>query len=70
MVPFLHEAKEKAAERGGYLSVIASVTGTSGDFQNMDEQRRKLESAGVVVMPSNYQAAMLALQIMNKAGRK
>ncbi len=70
MVPFLNEAKAKAAERGGYLSVIASVTGTSGDFQNMDEQRRKLESAGVVVMPSNYQAAMLALQIMNKAGRK
>ena len=70
MVPFLKEAKEKAAARGGYLSVIASITGTSGDFQNVEEQKRKLESAGVVVMPSNYQAAMLALKIMNKVGAK
>ncbi len=70
MVPFLKDAKDRAAGRGGYLSIIASVTGTGGDFQNMDEQRRKLEAIGVVVMPSNYQAAMLALEIMNKVGQR
>jgi hypothetical protein len=38
--------------------------GTEGDFQDLAEQRKKLESVGCVVMPSNYQAAMLALKII------
>jgi FdrA protein len=58
------KAKARVAERGGYLSVIASLTGTEKDFQNMAEQKRKLESAGCLVMPSNYQASVLALQVM------
>jgi len=61
-------AKEKAKLRGGYLSIVVSITGTKGDFQDIDRQREKLESIGVVVMPSNYQASMLALKIMKKAG--
>jgi hypothetical protein len=66
----LREAKEKTAARGGYLSIVASITGTEGDYQGIDAQRRKLESIGVVVMPSNYQASMLACRIMEKvAGR-
>jgi FdrA protein len=60
------KAKAQVAERGGYLSVIASITGTEKDFQNMAEQRRRLESAGCLVMPSNYQASVLALQVMKK----
>ena len=69
MVPTIKAAKDAAAARGGYLSVVASITGTSGDQQNIQEQKRKLESVGVVVMPSNYQASMLALKIMEKVGR-
>ena len=60
----LKRAKAKAAARGGYLSVVASITGTGGDFQKMPHQRRTLEEAGCVVMPSNYQAAMLALKLL------
>jgi succinyl-CoA synthetase alpha subunit len=60
------EAKEKIAKSGGYLSVIASITGTEGDYQNIAGQKRTLESAGVVVMPSNYQASMLAEKIVRK----
>ena len=59
-------AKGQVAGRGGYLSVIASITGTEKDFQNMAEQKKKLESAGCLVMPSNYQAAVLALHVMRK----
>jgi FdrA protein len=60
------KAKAQVAGRGGYLSVIASITGTEKDFQNMAEQKRKLESAGCLVMPSNYQASVLALQVMKR----
>lgn len=66
MVDSLKAAKEAAAKRGGYLSIVASVTGTAGDPQNEAEQRRKLESIGVVVMPSNFQAAMLVKKIMER----
>lgn len=62
----LKAAREKAKQRGGYLAIIASVTGTEGDFQDMAEQQKKLESIGCLVMPSNYQASMLVLEIIKK----
>lgn len=62
----LRQAKERAEDRGGYLSVVASITGTEGDFQDMDEQMKRLESIGCVVMPSNYQASMLASRIIKE----
>ncbi len=64
MVPVLLKAKEHAKKRGGYLSVIASVTGTMGDPQGFASQVAKLESSGVVVMSSNYQAVQLARRII------
>ncbi len=71
MIPSLVAAKEAAAKRGGYLSVIASVTGTPGDFQGFDDQIAKFRKAGVIVMPSNFQASMLAVKIMEKiTGKK
>ena len=63
----LKQAKNKAMKRGGYLPVVTSITGTEGDAQNREKQRKKLESMGCVVMPSNVQAARLALQIIRKA---
>jgi succinyl-CoA synthetase alpha subunit len=60
------KAKAEVAGRGGYLSVIGSITGTERDFQNMDEQRKKLEAAGCLVMPSNHQAALLAVHVMKQ----
>ncbi|WP_304223175.1 DUF1116 domain-containing protein [Gracilinema caldarium] len=70
MLTSIKKAKEAAEKRGGYLSVIASVTGTPGDFQGFDSQVAKLRSAGVIVMPSNYQASLLALKIMEKVTGK
>jgi hypothetical protein len=66
----LKKAKEKAASRGGYLSIIASITGTDGDFQSVASQKQQLESIGCVVMPSNYQASMLAVRIMEKVAKR
>ncbi len=69
MVPAITAAKQAAKARGGYLPVITSITGTDGDIQRKAEQKRKLEAAGVVVMPRNYQASILALKIMEKVAR-
>jgi hypothetical protein len=66
MLPALKEAKDKAEALGGYLSIVTSITGTKGDFQGLEVTRDKLESIGCVVMPSNYQASMIALEIMRK----
>jgi hypothetical protein len=64
MAPSIKRLKAAAEKRGGYLAVIASITGTEGDFQNFASQKRTLEDAGVVVMPSNHQATQLAGRIM------
>ena len=63
-------AKTTVAGRGGYLSVIASITGTERDFQNIAEQKKKLEAAGCLVLPSNYQAALMALHVIRKANTR
>lgn len=59
----IEEAKQKAAEAGRYLSVVASVCGTEGDFQGFEKQKKTLQDAGVVVMPSNAQAARYAVLV-------
>ncbi len=59
-------AKKTAERGGGYLSVVASVVGTSKDPQGLDAQREKLKRAGVVVMPSNAQAARVGAVIASK----
>jgi succinyl-CoA synthetase alpha subunit len=66
MVPSIERAREMAVSRGGYLSVVASVTGTEGDPQGLANQQRKLEAAGCVVMPTNYAATMLVREIMSR----
>jgi FdrA protein len=62
----LKRGREKAKERGGNLAVVASITGTKEDYQNKEDQRKKLESIGCVVMPSSTRAASFALQIIRK----
>ncbi len=70
MLDQIKAAKAAAEKRGGYLSVVASVTGTDDDYQGLSSQRRKLEEAGVVVMPTNYQATMLVKRIMERRAAK
>ena len=47
------------AQRSQPLSVVATVTGTQEDPQNLEEQRKKLEDAGVIVVESTRQAVMV-----------
>ncbi len=62
----VEEGKRLADREGGYLSVVASIVGTPRDPQNLALQREKLEKAGVVVMPSNAQAARLAVEVATR----
>lgn len=60
----LKKIMEDARLRGGKLAVVASICGTDADFQNLEEQRRKLIDAGVYVCHTNRQAADLASRIV------
>ncbi len=61
----IKEAKEKVAERSGYLSVIASVCGTEKDPQNLQAQEEKLRQVGAKVLPTNVQAVRVVSKILS-----
>jgi FdrA protein len=63
VLPAVASAREKAKRRGGDLTVVAEVVGTDRDFQNFSLQKRKLEDQGVIVAPSNLQAARIVLAL-------
>jgi FdrA protein len=62
------EAKGRAKERGGYLSVVASVCGTEEDPQDLTGQVRMLEEAGAVVLPSSARAARFCADLIQSPG--
>ena len=66
IAPAVEAMRKAARERGGYLPVLASITGTVGDPQNFASQKAKLEAAGCVVMPSNHQASALAAKVVER----
>jgi FdrA protein len=60
VVKQIREVKSFHEKNGGYLSIVASICGTESDPQNLSSQTKILEEEGVIVMPSNAQAARLA----------
>lgn len=64
LLPAIVAAKRAAAQRGGHLSVVASMCGTESDPQGLQSQVDALEGAGVVVLPSNAQAALYSWSIV------
>ena len=65
IVPAIERASRIAADAGRTLTVVASVCGTEGDPQGLDVQESTLRAAGVLLAPSNAQAARLAVRIVN-----
>jgi len=63
-------ARAAAASRSHLASravvAVASITGTDQDPQDLARQHRALESAGVVVMPDNRSAVMLAAAVLRR----
>jgi hypothetical protein len=63
LIDAIGEAKSAARGRSGHLSVVASVCGTDDDAQGLDAQTRMLRDAGVLVFPSNAQAAFFSREV-------
>jgi FdrA protein len=57
LAPAIVKARKVAEDGGRYLEVVAIVSGTDEDPQNMGDQIRALEEAGAVVETSNDVAA-------------
>jgi FdrA protein len=58
-------AKTRAAAQGRYLAVVAHVCGTEQDFQNLRRSEQTLRDTGVLVLPTNAQAARVAASIVS-----
>jgi FdrA protein len=68
IAPALERAQTVAADAGRPLTIIASVCGTSADPQGMAGQEAALRAAGVILAPSNAQAARLAVRVLREPG--
>ena len=64
----VERARQQAARAGRALGVVASVCGTAADPQDLPRQEEKLSAAGVVLAPSNAQAARLAALLAGDSG--
>jgi FdrA protein len=60
----IRTAQAAARSRGGHLCVVASVCGTDDDAQGLQAQRHMLADAGVLVFPSNAQAAAFCRDVL------
>jgi FdrA protein len=64
LLPAITEAQAAVQQRGGRLSIVASVCGTEQDPQDLAAQEQALRQAGIVVLPTNAQASELAAKIV------
>lgn len=65
LVPAIEQARKIARSGGRTIAFAASITGTDGDPQNRSRQLAALEGAGVLIAPTNAQAARLAGMIVS-----
>jgi FdrA protein len=70
LIPPIMEARAGAKEKGRYISFVASIVGTNLDHQDMSAHEKRLEDAGVILMPSNAQAVRLAALIATRGAAK
>jgi succinyl-CoA synthetase alpha subunit len=66
LLPAIQQATRQAQAAGRHLAVVVSVCGTEQDPQRRSAQIAVLHSNGVIVMPSNAQAARLAAGIATR----
>ena len=66
LAPAIENARSQAAKAGRYLEVVAVVTGTDEDPQNLDHQIEQLKNAGVWVGTSNEDVVRYAGQLLQQ----
>ncbi|HPN31419.1 MAG TPA: acyl-CoA synthetase FdrA [bacterium] len=60
----LEEAIKQSLKNNPNLVFVASICGADNDIQNIKEIRKKLQKLGVILMPTNSQAAKLTVLIL------
>lgn len=65
LAPAIAQAKQIAEKAGRYLEVVAVVTGTDEDPQNLNKQISQLEAAGAWVSTSNEAVVHYAGRLLN-----
>ncbi|MEE2876486.1 MAG: acyl-CoA synthetase FdrA [Candidatus Neomarinimicrobiota bacterium] len=60
----IRKAKDNAVANKRYLSVVAHVCGSEKDPQGLHKQEESLRDAGVLVLPTNAQAAKVAAAVV------
>jgi FdrA protein len=60
LIPAINEAKKLAKNKGRSITFVAHVCGTERDPQDLKSQVKKLEKAGVIVLPTNALASRVA----------
>jgi succinyl-CoA synthetase alpha subunit len=60
------EAKRVVGNRGGKLTIVASICGTDGDPQILDLQISLLKNAGVFVFQSNARATFFCCELLKQ----
>ncbi len=60
LIPAINESKKLAKNKGRSIAFVAHVCGTERDPQNLKSQVKKLEKAGVIVLPTNALASRVA----------
>ena len=70
LAPAIAKARQIAEDGGRYLEVVAVVSGTDEDPQNMTAQIQMLEEAGAIVMTSNDVAARYVGRLLRSIGEK
>jgi FdrA protein len=68
LLPTLAQARDMAERGGRHIVFVASVTGTEQDPQGRSAAVKGLRDAGVIVLPTNAQAAILAGHIIRISG--
>ena len=66
LVPVIESAIKVAAKGRRRLAFVASVCGTPADPQGLERQETRLAAAGVLLAPSNAQAARLAASLVGR----
>ncbi len=67
LVDTIDEARRISKQRGGSLTVIASICGTEADPQDMKLQEKMLREAGALVFHSNGLAALACCRLLERA---
>lgn len=70
ILPEVKRAQRDSEKEGRKVIFIATVLGTDKDLQNKNEQIKKLEDESVIVLKTNYTAALLASKIVKKLGER